>query len=99
MAVFVTLEQAKTHLRVVDPASNGDVYLKAQQASAIIGDYLKSRLDATWDETTAPGPIQAATLLMLTHLYEHRGEDMASDQALWMAIDRLVVRYRDPALA
>jgi hypothetical protein len=52
-----------------------------------------------WDDSTAPGPVQAATLLMLTHLYEHRGDDQKSDTDLWFAIERLLMRSRDPAFA
>lgn len=52
-----------------------------------------------WDGTTAPAPIQAAMLLLLTHLYEHRGDDMAADAAVWEAVANLCRRHRDPALA
>lgn len=52
-----------------------------------------------WNEATAPLPVQAATLVMLGHLWEHRGDDMDSDDKTWAAIERLLVRFRDPALA
>lgn len=52
-----------------------------------------------WDEVTAPGHVQSATLLMLTHLYEHRGDEMSPDAHLWLAIERLLMRARDPAFA
>jgi hypothetical protein len=99
MAAYVTLQQAKRHLNIVDDASNADIDDKVQQASAIIADYLKSRVDDTWDEYTAPGNVQAATLLMVTHLSEHRGDDMTGDEAMWKAIGRLLMRLRDPAIA
>lgn len=54
---------------------------------------------ATWTETTTPFHVQAATLLVLTHLFEKRGDDMTTDEALWDAIGRILVRSRDPALA
>lgn len=55
---------------------------------------------ATWTDADVPGPVQSAVLLMLAHLYEHRGDDMeAYDEALWTAIGRLLMRQRDPALA
>jgi hypothetical protein len=174
---YVTLQQAKTHLRVEDAQQNDDIYLKVQQASAIITDYLKIRPIAiasvsvanptvittsvphslvtgttytiggttttptvngafvvtvtgattftvpvnvtigqataagtvgtpVWTELTVPFHIQSATLLMLSHLYEHRGDDMGGkvgggnpDTTLWQAIDRILMRSRDPALA
>lgn len=52
-----------------------------------------------WDDVTAPAHVQAAVLLWLTHLYEHRGDDMEPDGHVWMAIERLLMRARDPAFA
>jgi gp6-like head-tail connector protein len=98
MAALVTLTQAKSHLRDPD-AAKADLELKIEQASAIILDYLKGEADPAWDEDTVPMPVQAATLLMLGHLYEHRGDDMTPDDVVWNAIGRLLCRFRDPALA
>jgi hypothetical protein len=53
----------------------------------------------SWTDLTAPGPVQAAALLVLTHLYEHRGDDLTTDAQLWEAVGRLTVRFRDPACA
>jgi hypothetical protein len=99
MPQFVSIGQAKDHLGVTLEDSDPDLHLKITQASAIILDYLKSRGDAAWTEDNAPGPVQAATLLMLGHLYEHRGDDMKTDADLWEAIRRLLERSRDPAFA
>lgn len=52
-----------------------------------------------WTPETVPFQVQAAVLVMLTHLYEHRGDDMASDEQTWAAIRRLLERSRDPAYA
>lgn len=175
MASLVTLATAKAHLYVTDSAYDATILLKAEQASAIILDYLKHRLtsiasisvaspavittdgphslvsgathtiagttttptivgahvvtvtgpttftvpvavtvgqadaagtvsSATWTDATVPGPVQACVLLMLAHLYEHRGDDAGSSfrppsQAVWDAITTLLMRSRDPALA
>lgn len=48
---------------------------------------------------TVPLNVQAAILLMLTRLYEHRGDAEKEDTDLWVAIERLLMRSRDPALA
>jgi hypothetical protein len=53
----------------------------------------------TWTDATVPGQVQAAVLLMLTRLYEQRGDDEKADEACWLAIERLLRRQRDPALA
>jgi Phage gp6-like head-tail connector protein len=103
---LVSLALAKQHLRITDDLHDADVQSKADQASAIVIDYLKRAADAPpWDETSVPPPVQAGVLLMLTHLYEHRGDDMAPslrgdtpDADLWEALGRLLVRFRDPAL-
>jgi hypothetical protein len=170
---LVTLAYAKAHLRIPadDNAHNDDVSIKAEQASAIILDYLKSRINnrstivsssvasptlittlaahtylngntvtitghagstpdlngswtisnvtsttftipvavtvagtggtasVSWTYVTVPVHVQAAVLLMLTHLYEHRGDDQKADADVWLAIERLLIRSRDPAFA
>lgn len=108
MAALITLALAKQHLRIPvdDTAHDPDIQSKADQSSAIIVDYLKAQADPAWTDTTVPLPVQAAMLIMLTHLYEHRGDDMTPtptgstpDEDVWNAIDRLLKRSRDPALA
>jgi hypothetical protein len=56
---------------------------------------------AAWTDTNVPAPIKAATKLMLSHLYDHRGDEGESEpsEAIWTAITRLLMRYRDPVLA
>lgn len=62
------------------------------------------RAAQTWTDSTVPSNVKAAILLMLAHLYEHRGDDMAFgntglDDQFWQAIRNLLVGFRDPALA
>lgn len=112
--VLVTLAQAHTHLRLpftlnvspVDPRQ-ADLELKAEQAEGIILDYCNTTqhwrdITPGWDvgsPITVPRQVQAAVLLMLTHLWEHRGDDLAPDENLWAAIGRLLARTRDPVVA
>ena len=102
-AVLVTLTTAKSHLRITTPAldpGDVDIQLKLDQAEAIILRYLKAQADATWvSPATAPGNVTAAILLQLTSLWEHRGDDQTQDEKTWMAIERLLIGIRDPALA
>jgi hypothetical protein len=51
-----------------------------------------------WTEVTVPGEVKSATLLLLTHMFEHR-DDLRPDEDVWLAIRRLLERSRDPALA
>jgi hypothetical protein len=104
-APLVPSDAAITHLRLatpLTPEAQADLDLKLGQASDAIVDYLKDRADPTWDATTTPLIVQAAILLYLTNLWEHRGDDGATndaDAACWLAIERLLRRSRDPALA
>lgn len=101
---LVTLATAKTHLRITTPttsplsAEDADLSLKIEAASDIILGYLKVS-SSLYDEWTVPARMQAATLLMLGRLHMQRGDDEAADAACWQAIERLLVRDRDPALA
>lgn len=52
-----------------------------------------------WTDITVPGNVRAAILLVLTHLHENRGDDMRLDDAFWASMGRLLVRFRDPAVA
>lgn len=98
---LISLEQAKAHLRVVSSDEDDDIARKVEQASAVVLDYLKSQAVAGWSDgtVTVPGHVEAATMVMLTHLYENRGDDMAADEDAWKAVERLLMRSRDPALA
>jgi len=67
----------------------------ASPATGVIG---LSTAEA-WTDLTVPGPVQASVLLLLAHFYEDRGEDLSSDEAVWKAIERLLVTYKYSALA
>jgi hypothetical protein len=98
---LVTLQQAKDHLQIPtmppgDP-DEPDLILKLAQAEAIILDYLGPRTDPA--SATAAPLVSAAILLMLGRLYQHRGDLEEADADLWLAIDRLLKRLRDSAVA
>jgi hypothetical protein len=104
MAALVSLEQAKAHLRVSSTDSDDDIQLKIEQASTLILERCGSTaywraITATWTDATVPQSVQAAILLMVGHLHENRGDDMKADEALWMAIDRLIPMNKDPVIA
>ena len=96
-----TLDNAKLHLGITDSAHDAAVTLMLEHASALIFEYVGARADPEWTEETAPDVVQAATLKMLGHLYEHRGDDASDehDAKIWEAISLLLMRTRDPALA
>jgi hypothetical protein len=109
MATLITLDVAKAQLRITDAVHDADIQRKADQASAIVVDYLKSGrtrwtndpIDA-WTPATVDPVVQSAILDVLSNLYEHRGDDWGvnqPDEELWNGIRRRLARMRDPALA
>jgi Phage gp6-like head-tail connector protein len=105
-APLVSLATVKFHLRVTDALHDADIAQKAKAAQDRITAYLTTAADATWTETTVPTPVAHAILLLTTHWYEHRGDDMAPsasgstpDADVWKAIENLLAFYRDPTLA
>lgn len=101
---LVSMEVAKAHLRVTSDDQNADIALKVDQASAIILERCNSTawwraITPTWTEDTVPGSVQQAVLVLLTHSFEHRGDDMTPDEMLWAAIDRLIAMNKDPVIA
>jgi len=107
MAALITLATAKGHLRIDTPEGDpGDVALqvKVDQASARVLDRCNATawwraITPSWTTETVPAGVQAAMLVLLTHLFEHRGDDMAPDADVWTAVDRLIGPHRDPVLA
>lgn len=101
-----TVAEAKAlQLRLRDALHDEDVAQKLAVAQEVILAYLKAGADATWTPTTAPEAVKHAVLLLATHYYEHRGDDMnptnsgsTPDKDVWSAIANLLAMYRDPTL-
>lgn len=98
-ANLITLPEAKDHLRITTTVDDVDLQRKVDQASDVIRDYLKTKNDPTWTDATVPPFVKASVCLMLTHLWDHRGEDQAPDAALWDAITRLLARTHPYSIA
>lgn len=98
--MLVSLDDAKTHLHVTDPARDAEVTTTVEQASDAILKYLDDRADESWDETTTPDVIQRCTLELVALFWEHRGDgdtDAAVKTWNWIAV--LLSQSRDPLLA
>jgi hypothetical protein len=112
---LITLAQAKTHLRIAldDLQHDDDLTLKMEAATVIILDYLKRPI-GEWEAGSPGSPgggspgddqqltlVQIAILLVLGHLWAHRGDDLDEDQTgpITPAVESLLRRSRDPALA
>lgn len=113
MAGLITLQAAKEHLRVEHNEDDIPIQRYADEASAIVLDYIKKRIGTPdpadpsivdWDETSVPLPVRAAIELMLSKLYDDRNAGQENDERVALgyltpAITALLHRYRDPALA
>lgn len=82
MSTFVTLDEAKTHLRLplTDATQDADLTQKLDAAEAIILDFLNLTptmrdTTAAWDATTVPRPVKHAILLEFGELWLSRGDD------------------------
>jgi Phage gp6-like head-tail connector protein len=99
MAALVTLDRAKKHLRITDNDHDDDVLQKIEAASEVITKYYGTTADPAWDTTNPPpAPVVHAVLVLLTHLYENRGDGMDADADVWLAIRNLLAASKAPAL-
>jgi len=96
MAALVTPEEVKLRLRIVpsDTSFDDDLTMKAEQATAIVVNFLKRSVDYDWllvdaDELSI---VKASILEVVKNLFE--GTEPLSG---W--VKDLLWRYRDPALA
>lgn len=103
---LVSMADLKAQLRITDNLHDAEITLVSEAAQDAILAYLTLAADATWTELTVPKPVKHAILLLTSHLYEHRGDDMnptasgsTPDRDVWEAIARLLSMYRDPTLA
>ncbi|WP_207950790.1 head-tail connector protein [Marinobacter sp. JSM 1782161] len=82
MAMLVTLEQAKDHLKMDHDADDSDITLKIHAASGAVVSYLKSVADAYFDSSGAvitdssgdpdvPFQVKAATLILTAEMYKN----------------------------
>jgi len=99
---LVTFDEAKRHLRITDNDHDEDIEATREHANDLVFGYLKDRADAAWTATTVPSEIKRAVLVLVAYYYEHRGDDLPNaelDAAVWAAVENIVKRRRDPALA
>ena len=99
--MIISLEEAKTHLRIEHDEE--DEYLTGLilQAQAAAEDYCRVSfepyLNENGDEVDAPEPVRLALLLFMGFYYENRDiPDMTTYKAMRMAFDALLYPYRDP---
>lgn len=101
MVDLITLDRARSHLHIEGADEDEELAAKIADASGIVIDYLK-RPDHGWTDVTAPGQVQAATLLVLGAIWSQRegvGQGADDLDPISPAVVSLLRRMRDPALA
>ena len=94
-----TVDEVKAHLRITDAAHDADVAQKLAAAQEGILAWLGPAADPSWTPTTAPLEVKNYVLLLTTHYYEHRGDELERDKAaIWATIAHGLTMYRDPAM-
>lgn len=103
---LVSLVNAKAHLR--EPMDSHDRDLDIQQKAEQASELVLGRCNSTawwravttgWTAENVPTDVQAAVLVLLTHLWEHRGDNMDPDETVWKAVNNLIAMKRDPVIA
>ena len=90
--MIVTLDEAKTHLRIQHDEE--DEYLEGLIAQAQAAAEAFCRVEFG---NTAPEPVRLAVLLFVGFYYENRDiPDMTTFKAMRMAFENLLYPYRDP---
>ncbi|AJX27338.1 phage protein DNA packaging protein [Burkholderia pseudomallei] len=100
---LVSFNRALSHLRVEAGEDDDAIKDLIDAASDIVVDYLKLKeIPDTWaleegdTASTVPGPVRSAVLLVLGALYADREGTTAP---LTPAVESLLIRLRDPAMA
>ena len=91
---FLTLDEAKAHLRLplTDTDQDTDLTATVTDAEAIIVDYLNltpgmRETTATWTAETIPLPARRAIRLELGELWRFRGDDAPDQPPRWPDTD------------
>lgn len=104
---LITIDQAKTQLRITHSNADSDILMKMEAASAIVLDYIENPDAAAEWESGSPGSpgggsplddqaltiVQNAILMVLERLWM-REQDILTD-----GIKATLRRLRDPAVA
>ncbi|MFR9500653.1 MAG: head-tail connector protein [Rikenellaceae bacterium] len=77
MSDLISLEVAKSHLRVGDSSHDDElIKLKIDMAVSIASDQTNRNLELEFSEKTLPGAIKAAILLILGTLYDNETDQL-----------------------
>lgn len=110
---FVSLTQAKSHLRIDTADEDTHLDLLIDAATEAVHGYIKPGpdlffdsagdviVDSSGDPIGIPADVKAATLLMLGYLYKDRDNDAGKEYErgyLPRPVTALLYRYREPVM-
>lgn len=114
MAMLVSLENARNHLRIDTTDGDADLLLKVKAASRAVLNYISNGADTFTDSTgepyedsngvalDVPEDVQSATLFLIGYLDRQRDSDADKEFErgyLPAPVCALLTFYRDPSLA
>lgn len=103
---LVSLVDAKAQCGVSQDDHDHDLFIqqKADHATDLVlarcnGTAYWRLITPTWTESTVPGEVKAAILLVLTFLWAHRGDGEMPDGKFWDSIGYVIGSKKDPVIA
>jgi hypothetical protein len=107
MISLVTLEEAKSQLRISDTLDDSKIALTILAASAMVLNHIKvdvpvedspdTRILQMFDTDTVPEDVKQAVLLVIGDLYENR--EAANANPISSAVKAILCNRRDPTFA
>lgn len=108
---FVTVGQARAHMRVPAGTDDSDLELKIAAATQLVCEHIADRHPAdsawiaeieSWTNVDPPPVVVLAVLEQVAEFYRFRGDDEETPQERWFlapSIETLLSRYRNRAFA
>ncbi len=103
---LVSLINAKAQCRqsLDDHDHDLEIQQYADHATALVLDRCNSTeywrvITPTWTESTVPGEVRAAILLVVAFLWAHRGDGEMPDGKFWDSIGYVIGSKKDPVIA
>lgn len=100
---LVSIDEAKRHLRAngVSADEEADVQAKLDIATSVVVGWSGSLADADWDESTVPPAVHQTILMLLTELFDDRGDDHSRERPFGHAARLFLMSagYYDPVVA
>lgn len=97
MVLLVSLEEARAHLRILSDDELGDIERKLEEAEGRALTYIQAG-ETGWTADSVPAGVKTGVLLILAHLWEHRGEEDQGDP-ISPAVRSILAPYRMPVFA